>query len=261
MHDLDAYTSPRVGGHTRILHPAKPDVLSPYTGRAQYVNNLPKLSLPSKIECDEAMGKRPKKTKTKGRLLQTLNGSILYLDSGFTHLEWAAISSAMQRYDLKEEISHMTDDSQVQSAESDFPEAWKPNVGDSITGTLAGVDMIDPGGNGPYPCVTLETPSGMRNVHAFHSVLRRELARRAPKPGDEITITYQGQREGGRNGTYHTYRVAGGPGQAFDWATELPQEEHQQTQAQSAAPPIAPAPIPAAPAAPAGSQFGEAPPF
>lgn len=175
----------------------------------------------------------------------------------------------------------MTEETQT-AEQSDFPEAWKPDAGTTITGAVVEVKMIDPSGQGPYPCVTLQSADGQqRAIHAFHSVLRRELARNAPKVGDEITITYHGERAGGAYGKYHSYQVRGGQGREFNWDAELPPEERQ---AQATADvPIAPAPIPAQPAmspeqvaqlrelqklqaqqetATAAAQtFGEAPPF
>lgn len=149
----------------------------------------------------------------------------------------------------------MTDETQ-----SDFPEAWKPNPGETITGVLERVEVIDPNGQGPYPCVTIKTSDGtLRALHAFHSVLSRELARRRPKPGDELTVTYHGKREGGQYGGYHSYAVAGGEGREVDWDNFLPADERQATTSDPV--PIAPTPIPATPAAPAGAQFGDEPPF
>lgn len=155
----------------------------------------------------------------------------------------------------------MTEETQ-EAAENGYAEAWRPTPGDVLTGTLAGVEMIDPGGNGPYPVVTLQTPAGERNVHAFHSVLRRSLARRAPKIGDEVTITYLGERPGGKNGTYHDYKVRGGQGQEFDWATQLPAEERQEIAALSAEPPIPSSPTPSqSTQEKAADNFGDKPPF
>ena len=148
---------------------------------------------------------------------------------------------------------------QIEGTEEDsgFAEAWRPSPGSTITGTLANVELIDPNGNGAYPCVLLKTGDGERAVHAFHTVLRREIARRRPKIGDELTITYLGQKDGGKNGTYHAYRVRGGSGAEFNWENELPPEERLSQQDV----PIAPAPTPSQPVPEPGSQFGAEPPF
>jgi hypothetical protein len=152
----------------------------------------------------------------------------------------------------------MADETEVQE-QSDFPTAWRPAAGDSITGTLQNVEVIDPSGNGPYPCLTLLTAEGERNVHSFHVALRSALGRRRPKIGDEVTISYLGQKEGGRNGWYHAYRVVGGQAQEFDWDNDIAVTERTMPDV-----PIAPAPTPSqvqTPAKPAGEQFGEKPPF
>jgi len=147
-----------------------------------------------------------------------------------------------------------------------YAEAWKPTPGATLTGTMTAVEMIDPNGKGAYPVVTVRSDDGQEfNVHAFHSVLKRELARRRPKPGDEIAILYEGKREGGAYGEYHSYRVTGGQASQVNWDSFLPDEERQATQ--TAAPPI-PASEPFVPPAsfqpepaPTGEQFGDKPPF
>lgn len=139
---------------------------------------------------------------------------------------------------------------------SDFAEAWRPDAGDTITGTMVGVEVIDPNNQGPYPCVTLKTGSGeIRAIHAFHQVLRNGIARRRPKIGDELTITYHGKKEGGAYGGYHSYQVTGGQTVEMNWESWLPEEERGR--AGSAEPPIAPNP-PFAPASALGGSLGGA---
>lgn len=92
-------------------------------------------------------------------------------------------------------------------------EGWKPTAGDVVTGKLQDVVMVE-GGYGAYPMLVLERSDGSEvNVHAFHDVLRNELVRKRPQPGDELTIKYLGKVDkGGKNG-YHSYRVRGGQAQ------------------------------------------------
>lgn len=166
------------------------------------------------------------------------------------------------------------------SDESDFAEAWRPAPGDTITGRMIGVELIDPNGQGAYPCVTIQRADGeARNVHAFHTVLQKELARRRPKIGDELTISYLGKKGSSTGREYHAYKVLGGQAPEMNWDAFLPPEERQV----SAAPPIAAAqpfasvsgaavssapaaaedfsPLPPKPPAPKGEQFGDEPPF
>lgn len=86
----------------------------------------------------------------------------------------------------------------------DYAEAWKPGDGDKLVGIVVDVSERD-GTYGAYPIVTLRTAEGDElAVHAFHEVLANELARIAPKPGDEIGVKYLGKHpERG----YHRYRV------------------------------------------------------
>lgn len=154
--------------------------------------------------------------------------------------------------------------------EADYPEAWKPEPGDKIAGKVIGVTQSPDFGYGPYPIVTLNVDGTERAVHAFHHVLRTELARRRPRVGDDLEIVYQGQRKpkSGTNNPFHAYRVQGGQEREFNWDAELPEGEREALGA-SASPPIAPAPVPSfqAPAQPqetpkpAGGQFGDEVPF
>lgn len=143
-------------------------------------------------------------------------------------------------------------------SDSEFPEPWKPSPGDSISGRVTDVAVIDPNGQGKYPCVTVETADGSRRaIHAFHSVLRNGLARCAPKIGDEIAILYTGKQQGA-NREYHNYRVSGGQAREVDWDAFLPPDERPDT----GAPPIPPAPVrPQQPSGSAGAQFGDDVPF
>lgn len=131
-------------------------------------------------------------------------------------------------------------------SEADYPEAWKPDPGDSVKGTVRQVALSPDMGYGPYPIVTLDTPQGELAVHAFRSILRTELARCRPGVGDEIEIQYVGKRspKSGKGNEYHVYRVLGGKEPEFDWTSELPEDERTHAQAASAAPPIQPAAIP-----------------
>lgn len=150
-------------------------------------------------------------------------------------------------------------------AQADFPQAWRPEAGDAIKGTVVSVTLSPDFGYGPYPIVTLKTDGGERAVHAMHQILRTELARRRPKRDDEIEITYLGKRSprSGSGNPFHVYKVEGGNEPEFNWESELPDEERQARATQTAEPPITAAPTPsqqpqAAPA-PAGQQFGEVP--
>jgi hypothetical protein len=99
--------------------------------------------------------------------------------------------------------------------DAEFAEAWKPKPGTKIVGVITDVTARD-SGYGEYPIVTLEVAGGDRvALHCFHEVLRGELARIAPKLGDEIGVKYLGQHpEKG----YHQYKVARAGTGSFDWA-------------------------------------------
>lgn len=95
---------------------------------------------------------------------------------------------------------------------------WKPNVGDKLVGTVVEVSERD-GDYGSYPLVVLETDSGeLIAVHAFHTVLKSELARLKPSEGDRLGVKYLGVPPGKR---YESYKVAvdrvNGTSAAPDW--------------------------------------------
>lgn len=93
-------------------------------------------------------------------------------------------------------------------------EGWRPEIGDVVIGIVEEVatghsDVNDK----DYPIVIVEQEDGSRvAVHAFHSVLGREIESLAPSEGDEIGIKYEGQKEpkgGLKKGQspFHAYRV------------------------------------------------------
>ncbi len=78
--------------------------------------------------------------------------------------------------------------------------AWRPGAGEMIDGRV--VKMLartsEVGKDGPftYPVLIVDTGEvGYTAVHAFHSLLLEQLREVKTKPGDEITIVYQGRIE------------------------------------------------------------------
>lgn len=89
-------------------------------------------------------------------------------------------------------------------------EAWRPEVGDVLIGRVL---RITEGGTesafGSYPIIMIQADrDGMCiNVHAFHRVLRRELARQEVGEGDRVGVKYLGTVKGGDFGKFENYRV------------------------------------------------------
>lgn len=147
--------------------------------------------------------------------------------------------------------------------ESEYAPGWKPeNEGDSVEGKVLRIDVRDDSEGRPYPILTLEDEGGTQvAVHAFHTVLKRELADRlnglpvSEQVGTYFHITYLGRKQGGISGRgYAAYRVRSNRDgtKSFDWGSVLDNGGDSV--------PIAPAPVPAEPvAAPAGAQFGDVP--
>lgn len=75
--------------------------------------------------------------------------------------------------------------------------AWRPAAGDMIDGRIVRILRRETNPEfGPYPLVLIDTGDPLYTaVHAFHSLLRDQLAEIKAKPGDEISIVYQGKLE------------------------------------------------------------------
>jgi hypothetical protein len=87
------------------------------------------------------------------------------------------------------------------------PEIWRPEPGQSLTGTLVEIEMRPSDFGADYPVVTLLDADGNEFVfHAFHTTARTELAKLRPEPGDQIGIRYRGKVEGRKN-PYESYRI------------------------------------------------------
>ena len=85
------------------------------------------------------------------------------------------------------------------------PEPWKPKPGDVLVGKVVSITEGE-AGYGPYPLLEVEADDGaVRSVHAFHTVLKNELARLRPRPGERLGILYKGKIGDNR---YESYRVA-----------------------------------------------------
>ena len=96
-------------------------------------------------------------------------------------------------------------------------EAWKPQPGDKIVGTISSIEAFD-GKYGEYPLLIVDTGDDEIAIHAFHTVLKSELARKDPSEGDRIGVKYTGRNV---DGGYEGYRVLierqHPVDQSFDW--------------------------------------------
>jgi hypothetical protein len=97
--------------------------------------------------------------------------------------------------------------------ESD-PDGWTPREGDKLVGRVLNIETGGQGSQyGSYPLLLIRRDGDgqLVNVHAFHTVLRTELGRKAVGVGDRIGIKYMGLADGGDFGTYENYRVVTEP--------------------------------------------------
>lgn len=116
----------------------------------------------------------------------------------------------------KTTVPKKSTDNQIDAdLDRDYAEAWRPSPGDKLVGVVVDISARD-GSFGRYPIVTVRTAEGEElAIHAFHEVLAGELARIAPKVGDEIGVKYQGKHERG----YHKYRATrAGSTAEIDWS-------------------------------------------
>jgi hypothetical protein len=102
----------------------------------------------------------------------------------------------------------------------DYAQAWRPGAGDILRGTVTEISEYHGGGYGSYPIVTVKLDEDCRAgntehkagdeiaIHAFHTVLRNELARLDVQVDESIAVLYGGKqrtRDGSTN--YEGYRV------------------------------------------------------
>lgn len=94
------------------------------------------------------------------------------------------------------------------SVKFDYPAAWRPSPGETLEGTVTEITEYDGGGFGGYPILTVGTEDGEKAVHAFHTVLRNELAKLDIQVGEKVAILYGGkQRSKDGSVEYEGYRV------------------------------------------------------
>jgi hypothetical protein len=104
-------------------------------------------------------------------------------------------------------------------AEQELPEAWMPSAaGDAIVGEVVRLEQ-GMTVRGPAWIVVLKTEDGReRSVWLLHTVLRNELARQRPEPGELVLIKYEGKKESTAGQAYEAYRVLVDRDQAVpDW--------------------------------------------
>lgn len=105
-----------------------------------------------------------------------------------------------------------------------LPQAWRPDQGgednpNPLIGTF--VDMTSAStAYGPCWVATVRLEDGSeRAVWLMHTVLRNEMARAKPKPGEKIGIKYHGKISTNGGQDYVGYRVkVDRPAEPFDWS-------------------------------------------
>lgn len=88
-------------------------------------------------------------------------------------------------------------------------EGWRPEPGDEVLGKVLTVDERE-GDYGPYPYIEIDDDitGKLIGVHAFHAVLRKEIANKRPQVGGTLAICYKGKKKTkSGTGEFEHYRV------------------------------------------------------
>jgi hypothetical protein len=64
--------------------------------------------------------------------------------------------------------------------DAEYAPAWKPRSDETVTGEVVALDSRLGWDDQPYPILTIRTEDGEVAIHAFHTVLRNELAAKHP---------------------------------------------------------------------------------
>lgn len=104
-------------------------------------------------------------------------------------------------------------------------EGWRPEPGDRLIGVVTDISAGHSDYGADYPIVTLELADGSEvAVHAFHTVLRNEIAAKSPQVGDRLGVKYHGERVSKNGSTSFEHyvvaieRAAGNPTPTFESA-------------------------------------------
>jgi hypothetical protein len=98
----------------------------------------------------------------------------------------------------------MSDKKKIADRLNQESEAWKPEAGEMLIGTVVDVTYRD-GQYGSYPIVEVDDGELVFAFHAFHTVAQREIKNRHVAVGDEIGIKFLGEQEDGDR-SYYGYR-------------------------------------------------------
>ena len=93
--------------------------------------------------------------------------------------------------------------------DQEFPESWVPDKpGETISGTFL---RLERGRTdyGPAQIAVIRTADGSeRGVWLLHAVLKAEMKRLRPEPGERVAIRYEGRKKSAAGSTYAHYKVA-----------------------------------------------------
>lgn len=108
-------------------------------------------------------------------------------------------------------------------------EGWRPEPNDEVFGQVVSISERE-GDYDPYPYIEIDDEDSGKiiGVHAFHTVLKNEIAAKKPQVGDTLGIVYLGKQTSkrvnaqGKSSEFEAYRVvhesgSGEPPAAPDW--------------------------------------------
>lgn len=111
----------------------------------------------------------------------------------------------------------------AEEADKAHPDAWKPNVGETLGGLVTDIRMLNTKFD-PVPVVTIENENGIAVAFwLIHTVARNEFHRQRIMPGETVWIRYEGKKEPDGGGpAYDSYTIrVDRRERPFDWDEAL----------------------------------------
>jgi hypothetical protein len=73
---------------------------------------------------------------------------------------------------------------------------WRPEIGDEVEGQMLGIRVGTSSFGGTYPILFVIDKESDEPVslHAFHEVLRNEIVKQRPKPGETVYVKFLGEK-------------------------------------------------------------------
>lgn len=153
--------------------------------------------------------------------------------------------------------------------ETDYPEAWRPETGQSVVGTFARLERGRTTFGPAWIVVLADAGTGAEvSVWLLHKALLAQFKRLSPVTGELVAVKYKGKRRPESGGPeYDDYRVEVDRDTSANWEMIAPDEFDDDLDV-TTEPPVAPTPAPTSASSPpplttgpTGGQQGDDVPF